>query len=96
MINIEELSNDITSFYYDWDPYEFHDIYEDYDMCLADTKEILSSKKLTDDMIYDLKSICEDIKNDNDKSIKDLFNRATSIVKRVEDYQLSREDDLEL
>lgn len=51
MINIEELSNDITSFYYDWDPYEFHDIYEDYDMCLADTKEILSSKKLTDDML---------------------------------------------
>jgi len=96
MINIDKLSDDITSFYYDWDTYEFNDIYQEYEMGLADTREILSSKKLTNDMLYDLKGICEDIKNDQDKSIRNLYNRGIDIIKTLEESQLSREDDMEL
>ena len=37
----DELVDNITSFIYDWDPYEFKDIYQYYDMGLDDTRECL-------------------------------------------------------
>ena len=46
----DELADNITSFIYDWDPYEFKDIYQDYEMGLEDTRECLSSKRKTEDI----------------------------------------------
>ena len=60
----DELVDNITSFIYDWDPYEFKDIYQDYDMGLDDTRECLSSKKTTSDLIYNIKNICNELEND--------------------------------
>lgn len=94
--NFDELINDITSFYYDWDPYEFNDNYEDYDMALEDTKNILSSKEHTDNLIYDLKNINEDIKDDNDIHIKELSNRCKFLISNLEEYKKTFESEIKM
>ena len=74
----DELVDNITSFIYDWDPYEFKDIYQDYEMGLEDTRECLSSKRKTEDIIYNIENIfyyeisCKSYHNFS--KIKDLLN----------------------
>ncbi len=92
----DELVDNITSFIYDWDPYEFKDIYQNYDMGLDDTRECLSSKKTTSDLIYNIKNICNELENDEDTEIKKLYNRGTSILTTLNDYLNSLEDDISL
>ena len=53
---IEELSTKVTDFYYDYDPYEFKDNYENYNEGLEATQEVLSSKSETKKIISDLKN----------------------------------------
>ena len=92
----EELVDNITSFLYDWDPYEFKDIYQDYEMGLDDTREVLSSKKLTNDLISNIKNICKDIEDDMDESIRDIYTKGIKIVDSLNEYVSTLEDDIEL
>ena len=92
----DELVDEITSFMYDWDPYEFKDIYQDYDMGLDDTREVLSSKKTTSDLIYNIKNICDELKNDEDTELQKLYKRGTSILNSLNKYVSSLEDDYSL
>ena len=78
----DELVDNITSFIYDWDPYEFKDIYQDYEMGLEDTRECLSSKKTTADVIYNIENICTELEHDDDKNIQDLYKRGSSQVEK--------------
>ena len=92
----DELVDNITSFFYDWDPYEFKDIYQDYEMGLDDTREVLSSKKLTNDLISNIKNICKDIEDDMDESIRDIYTKGIKIVDSLNEYVSTLEDDIEL
>ena len=58
---IEELSTKVTDFYYDYDPYEFKDNYENYNEGLEATQEVLSSKSETKKLISDLEQINDDL-----------------------------------
>ena len=42
---IDELSTKVTDFFYDYDPYEFKDNYEDYNEGLEETKKVLTKLK---------------------------------------------------
>ena len=92
----EELVDQITSFIYDWDPYEFKDIYQDYEMGLDDTRECLSTKKGTSEVIYNIDNICNELKDDEDTEIQKLYKRGISILTNLNEYIDSLEDDISL
>ena len=92
----DEFVDEITSFIYDWVPYEFKDIYQDYDMGLDDTRECLSSKKTTSDLIYNIKNICNELEHDDDSELQKLYKRGTSILTTLNEYLNSLEDDISL
>ena len=92
----DEFVDEITSFVYDWDPYEFKDIYQDYDMGLDDTRECLSSKKTTEYLIYNIKNICNELEHDEDSELQKLYKRGTSILTTLNEYLNSLEDDIDL
>lgn len=92
----DTLVEEITSFMYDWDPYEFKDIYQDYEMGLDDTRECLLSKKSTSELIYNVKNICDELKDDKDQELQKLYKRGTSILTDLNSYLKSLEDDIEL
>ena len=79
-----------------WDPYEFKDIYQDYEMGLEDTRECLSSKKTTADVIYNIENICTELEHDDDKSIQDLYKRGSSILSSLYAYYKNLEEDISL
>ena len=93
---IEDLSVKVTDFFYDYDPYEFKDNYQDYDMGLEDTKVVLSSSSETKKLISDLEQINLDLSNDEDKTIKEFYNRSSELIKLLNEYQKTFKDDLEL
>lgn len=92
----EKLADDITSFIYDWDPYEFKDIYQDYEMGLDDTRECLLSKKTTADIIYNIENICTELEQDDDKNIQELYKRGSSILNSLYEYHKNLEEDINL
>ena len=93
---IEELSTKVTDFFYDYDPYEFKDNYQDYEMGLEDTQKVLSSKSETKKLISDLEQINLDLSNDEDKIIKEFYNRSSSLIKELRIYEKSLKEDFEL
>ena len=84
---IEELSTKVTDFYYDYDPYEFKDNYENYNEGLEATQEVLSSKSETKKLISDLEQINDDLYGDNDPIIKEFYDRSYSLINDLNEYQ---------
>lgn len=93
---IEELSTKVTDFYYDYDPYEFKDNYENYNEGLEATQEVLSSKSETKKLISDLEQINDDLYGDNDPIIKDFYDRSYSLINDLNEYQKTLKEDYEL
>ena len=91
---IDELSTKVTDFFYDYDPYEFKDNYNDYNEGLEATQQVLSSK--TKKLIFDLKEINDDLYGDDDKTIKEFFDRSSKLIEELKTYEESLEDDYEL
>ena len=86
---IDELSTKETDFFYDYDPYEFKDNYEDYNEGLEETQKVLSSKSETRNLIFNLKEINDDLYGDEDKTIKEFFDRSSSLIEELkEEYVL--------
>ncbi|MBE6160677.1 MAG: hypothetical protein IKN63_04780 [Bacilli bacterium] len=93
---IEELSTKVTDFYYDYDPYEFKDNYENYNEGLEATQEVLSSKSETKKLISDLEQINDDLYGDNDPIIKEFYDRSYSLINDLNEYQKTLKEDYEL
>lgn len=93
---IEELSTKVTDFYYDYDPYEFKDNYENYNDGLEATQEVLSSKSETKKLISDLEQINDDLYGDNDPTIKEFYDRSYSLINDLNEYQKTLKEDYEL
>lgn len=93
---IEELSTKVTDFYYDYDPYEFKDNYENYNEGLEATQEVLSSKSETKKLISDLEQINDDLYGDNDPTIKEFYDRSYSLINDLNKYQKKLKEDYEL
>lgn len=93
---IEELSTKVTDFYYDYDPYEFKDNYENYNEGLKTTQEVLSSKSETKKLISDLEQINDDLYGDNDPIIKEFYDRSYSLINDLNEYQKKLKEDYEL
>ena len=93
---IDELSTEVTDFYYDYDPYEFKDNYNDYNEGLEATQQVLSSKSETKKLIFDLKEINDDLYGDDDKTIKEFYDRSSKLLDKLKAYEKSLEDDYEL
>lgn len=93
---IEELSTKVTDFYYDYDPYEFKDNYENYNEGLEATQEVLSSKSETKKLISDLEQINDDLYGDNDPTIKEFYDRSYSLINELREYQKTLKEDYEL
>lgn len=93
---IEELSTKVTDFYYDYDPYEFKDNYENYNEGLEATQEVLSSKSETKKLISDLEQINDDLYGDNDPIIKEFYDRSYSLINDLNEYQKTIKEDYEL
>jgi len=93
---IEELSTKVTDFYYDYDPYEFRDNYENYNEGLEATQEVLSSKSETKKLISDLEQINDDLYGDNDPIIKEFYDRSYSLINDLNEYQKTLKEDYEL
>lgn len=93
---IEELSTKVTDFYYDYDPYEFKDNYENYNEGLEATQEVLSSKSETKKLISDLEQINDDLYGDNDPIIKEFYDRIYSLINDLNEYQKTLKEDYEL
>jgi hypothetical protein len=93
---IEELSTKVTDFYYDYDPYEFKDNYENYNEGLEATQEVLSSKSETKKLISDLEQINDDLYGDNDPIIKEFYDRSYSLINDLNEYQKKLKEDYEL
>ena len=93
---IEELSTKVTDFYYDYDPYEFKDNYENYNEGLEATQEVLSSKSETKKLISDLEQINDDLYGDNDPIIKEFYDRSYSLINDLDEYQKTLKEDYEL
>lgn len=93
---IEELSTKVTDFYYDYDPYEFKDNYENYNEGLEATQEVLSSKSETKKLISDLEQINDDLYGDNDPIIKEFYDRSYSLINDLNEYQKALKEDYEL
>ena len=93
---IEELSTKVTDFYYDYDPYEFKDNYENYNEGLEATQEVLSSKSETKKLISDLEQINDDLYGDNDPTIKEFYDRSYSLINDLNEYQKTLKEDYEL
>lgn len=93
---IEELSTKVTDFYYDYDPYEFKDNYENYNDGLEATQEVLSSKSETKKLISDLEQINDDLYGDNDPMIKEFYDRSYSLINDLNEYQKTLKEDYEL
>lgn len=93
---IEELSTKVTDFYYDYDPYEFKDNYENYNEGLEATQEVLSSKSETKKLISDLEQINDDLYGDNDPTIKEFYDKSYSLINELREYQKILKEDYEL
>lgn len=93
---IDELSTKVTDFFYDYDPYEFKDNYEDYNEGLEETKKVLSSKSETRNLIFNLKEINDDLYGDNDSIIKEFYDRSYSLINDLNEYQKTLKEDYEL
>ena len=93
---IDELSTKVTDFFYDYDPYEFKDNYSDYNEGLEDTQKVLSSKSETKKLIFNLKEINDDLYGDEDKTIKEFYDRSSKLLNELKLYEESLEDDYEL
>ena len=90
---IEELSTKVTDFFYDYDPYEFKDQYEDYNKGLEDTQRILSSKSETKKLIFNLKEINDDLYGDDDSTIKEFYDRSSSLIEELREYEKSLKEE---
>ena len=93
---IEELSTKVTDFYYDYDPYEFKDNYENYNEGLEATQEVLSSKSETKKLISDLEQINDDLYGDNDSIIKEFDDRSYRLINDLNEDQKTLKEDYEL
>jgi len=93
---IEELSTKVTDFFYDYDPYEFKDNYENYNEGLEATQEVLSSKSETKKLISDLEQINDDLYGDNNPTIKEFYDRSYSLINDLNEYQKTLKEDYEL
>ena len=93
---IDELSTKVTDFFYDYDLYEFKDNYSDYNEGLEDTQKVLSSKSETKKLIFNLKEINDDLYGDEDKTIKEFYDRSSKLLNELKLYEESLEDDYEL
>ena len=90
---IDELSTKVTDFFYDYDPYEFKDNYEDYNEGLEETPKVLSSKSETRNLIFNLKEINDDLYGDEDKTIKEFFDRSSSLIEELKEYEKSLKEE---
>jgi hypothetical protein len=90
---IDELSTKVTDFFYDYDPYEFKDNYEDYNEGLEETQKVLSSKSETRNLIFNLKEINDDLCGDEAKTIKELFDRSSSLIEELKEYEKSLKEE---
>ena len=78
-----KIAGDITSFFYDYDTYEFVDNYDTYEEGLNETINMLSSINNIKELIYNIDNICDDLKDDDDSSIRDLYNRGINIINEL-------------
>ena len=85
---IEELSTKVTDFFYDYDPYEFKDQYEDYN-----TQRIWSSKSEIKKLIFNLKEINDDLYGDDDSTIKEFYDRSSSLIEELKEYEKSLKEE---
>ena len=90
---IDELSTKVTDFFYDFDSYEFKDNYEDYNEGLEETQRVLSSKSETRNLIFNLKEINDDLYGDEDKTIKEFFDRSSSLIEELKEYEKSLKEE---
>ncbi len=90
---IDELSTKVTDFFYDYDPYEFKDNYEDYNEGLEETQKVLSSKSQTRNLIFNLKEINDDLYGDEAKTIKEFFDRSSSLFEELKEYEKSLKEE---
>ena len=90
---IEELSTKVTDFFYDYDSYEFKDNYENYNEGLEETQRVLSSKSETRNLIFNLKEINDDLYGDEDKTIKEFFDRSSSLIEELKEYEKSLKEE---
>ena len=93
---IEELSTKVTDFFYDYDPYEFKDNFDDYNEGLEEVQKVLSSKTETKNLIFNLKEINDDLFDDGDPTIKEFFDRSSKLIDELKDYEKSLQDDYEI
>ena len=93
---IDELSTKITDFFYDYNPYEFKDNYEDYNTGLEETQKVLSSKNETRNLIFNLKGINDDLFGDEDKTTKEFFDRSSKLIEELKLYEKTLKEDYTL
>ena len=94
-IDFNKLAHDITDFYYDYDPYEFKDCYDNYESGLDDTRKTLLSSSGTKSIIYNLNEINNDLSND-DPQIKDLFDKSQLLLKSLNEYVKTFDNEINL
>ena len=90
---IDELSTKVTDFFSDYDPYEFKDNYADYNEGLEETQKVLSYKSKTRNLIFNLKEINDDLYGDEDKTIKEFFDRSSSLIEELKEYEKSLKEE---
>lgn len=93
---IDELSTKVTDFYYDYDPYEFKDNYNDYNEGLEATQKVLSSKSETKKLISDLEQINDDLYGDDDKTIKEFYDRSYELINDLNEYCKTLNEEYEI
>lgn len=93
---INELSTKVTDFYYDYDPYEFKDNYNDYNEGLEATQKVLSSKSETKKLISDLEQINDDLYGDEDKTIKEFYDRSCELINDLNEYCKTLNEEYEI
>ena len=92
----EKLSTKVTDFYYDYDSYEFKNNYTDYNEGLEETNRMLSTRSGTKEILYDLKEINSDLDGDDDNLIKEFHDRSSKLIRELNEYERSFDDEYEL
>ena len=67
--------------------------YEDYNEGLEETQKVLSSKSETRNLIFNLKEINDDLYGGEDKSIKEFFDRSSSLIEELKEYEKSLKEE---
>lgn len=95
-INADYLAYRICQFFHNYDPYEFADNYNTIQEAHEDLKNSLYSYSNTNDYLYNMKEIANDLKDDNDSQIVSLYMDAKDIINYLEEYKKTFNKNMEL